>query len=69
MCIVLDWFVTIISGLTEHINSIDTFLIKWRNDDSGVGGDDVGVGGDDVNNINKYYLLLLINNNFIAETC
>ena len=41
MCIVLDWFVTIISGLTEHIKSTDTISFNYRSDDGG--GDDTHI--------------------------
>jgi len=38
--------VSIVSGLTEHISSIDTFLFYRRNNDYG------GGGGDDNNSNN-----------------
>ena len=41
MFIVLDWFVTIISGLTEDIKSIDTNSFNCRSDDGG--GDDTHI--------------------------
>jgi hypothetical protein len=57
----------ILSGVSEHVSSIDTSFFNKRSDDVGVGGggDCGGVVGDD-NNSNKYYLLLLINYNYIA---
>ena len=49
MCVVLGQYITIISGLIEHIRKIGSFLFKRRNDDDGgcdVGDDDDDGGGD-----------------------
>ena len=58
MSIVLDRFVTIITDLSEHIRSIDTFLFNRSIDDGSCDGG--GGGGDDdgdnnSNNISHYH--------------